>query len=414
MNFSFKHTLYACFIGYVTQAVVSNLPSLLLIIFQEQFNLSLEKIALLITIGFSVQICIDIIAGKVVDRIGYRASIIIANLCCVGGLACMSILPEYMEPFWALLIAISLNSVGGGFIEVVISPLVGALPGDEKANAISVLHSFYCWGVVGVIFLTTLYFTIFGLRNWIYLPIIWSIVPLINTFLFTSVPVRELVEQHERTSMRRLLTLKTFWLLFVLMICAGAAEQAMSKWSSLYAERGLGVSKAFGDLLGPCAFAALMGLARIFYSKLARKVDMKKLLMWSSVLCIFSYLIASLALDPIVALIGCALTGLAIGVMWPVTISLSSETYPRGGNSMFALLALGGDIGCAIGPSAVGIVSLAVSHSSWSLIEEIQTSSQLAEFSLRGGLLLTIIFPIIIIVCIRQLQKTKNVSVKVL
>lgn len=407
MRLSFKHTLYACFIGYITQAIVSNLPSLLLVIFQDEFQLSLQKITLLLTIGFTVQICIDLIAGKIVDRFGYRASIIIANICCIGGLVCMSILPSFMDPFWALLIAISLNSIGGGFIEVVISPIVEALPGDEKAKAMSVLHSFYCWGLVGVVVLTTLYFAIFGLHNWHYLPMLWSIVPIVNSFLFTTVPIRQLVEQHEQLPMKKLLSLKTFWLLFALMICAGAAEQAMSKWSSLFAERGLGVSKTMGDLLGPCAFAILMGLARIFYSKKADKIDMKKLLLWSSVLCVCSYLIASLASNPILSLMGCALTGLAIGVLWPVTLSLSAQTYPKGGNSMFALLALGGDIGCAIGPSTVGLVSLAANSNS-SLLNQFATSDRLAEFSLRGGLFIAIIFPIIIIVCVRQLQKAKH------
>lgn len=407
MRISYKHTLYACFIGYITQAIVSNLPSLLLVVFQDQFLLTLEKITLLLTIGFTVQICIDLVATKIVDRIGYRASIIIANLCCIGGLACISILPSYIDPFWALFIAISLNSIGGGFIEVVISPIVEALPGDEKAGAMSILHSFYCWGLVGVVVLSTLYFTVFGLHNWHYLPLIWSIIPILNTFLFTRVPIKQLVEQHEQLPMRRLLSLKTFWLLFALMICAGAAEQAMSKWSSLFAERGLGVSKTVGDLLGPCAFAILMGLARVFYSRKAHKIDMKKLLLWSSVLCVCSYLIASLASNPFVSLMGCALTGLAIGVLWPVTISLSSQTYPKGGNSMFALLALGGDIGCAIGPSTVGLVSLAVTNSNSSLIEGIHTSDQLAELSMRGGLLVAIVFPIVIIICVRKLQRAK-------
>lgn len=407
MRISYKHTLYACFIGYITQAIVSNLPSLLLVVFQDQFLLTLEKITLLLTIGFTVQICIDLVATKIVDRIGYRATIIIANLCCIGGLACISILPSYMDPFWALFIAISLNSIGGGFIEVVISPIVEALPGDEKAGAMSILHSFYCWGLVGVVVLSTLYFTVFGLHNWHYLPLIWSIIPILNTFLFTRVPIKQLVEQHEQLPMRRLLSLKTFWFLFALMICAGAAEQAMSKWSSLFAERGLGVSKTVGDLLGPCAFAILMGLARVFYSRKAHKIDMKKLLLWSSVLCVCSYLIASLASNPFVSLMGCALTGLAIGVLWPVTISLSSQTYPKGGNSMFALLALGGDIGCAIGPSTVGLVSLAVTNSNSSLIEGIHTSDQLAELSMRGGLLVAIVFPIVIIICVRKLQRAR-------
>ncbi|MDS0524712.1 MFS transporter [Clostridium sp. SHJSY1] len=406
MRLNYKHTLYACFIGYITQAIVGNLPTLLFTIFQNQFNISLERITLLLTMGFCIQIVVDILASKFVDIFGYRISLTLANLCCIGGLLSIGFLPFYIDPFIGLSIGIVLNSIGGGFIEVMVSPIVEALPGDEKTSAMSILHSFYCWGYMGVVLLSTLFFTIIGITYWKYLLILWAIVPIFNTFFFINVPIKALVEKSEQIPIKKLLSLKVFWLLFVLMICSGAAEQAMSKWSSLFSELGLGVSKTLGDLLGPCAFAFFMGLTRLFYSKKGHNIDLKKLIFYSSILCIFSYLLVSLSPIPIISLFGCALTGLSIGVLWPVTLSLSAKTYPSGGNTMFGLLALGGDIGCAAGPSIVGFVSNALISSNKLHIQRFFTGENITQVALKAGLFIAIIFPVLILFNIYFLKNT--------
>ena len=407
MKLNYKHTLYACFIGYVTQAVVSNLPTLLLVIFQNEFNLSLERITLLLTLGFCIQIIVDALASKFVDVVGYRISLAIANICCIGGLLSIGFLPFYINPFLGLLIGVSLNSIGGGFIEVMVSPIVEALPCDEKSSAMSILHSFYCWGYMGVVILSTLFFNIIGESYWTYLLAIWTIVPLTNLFLFLKVPIKTLVEKSEQLPIKKLLSLKIFWILFVLMICAGASEQAISKWSSLFAELGLGVSKTIGDLLGPCAFAFFMGLTRLFYSKKGHKIDLKKLIFFSGVLCIFSYMLVSLSPIPLISLFGCALTGLSIGILWPVTLSLSVKTYPAGGNTMFGLLALGGDIGCAIGPSTVGFISNAFISYNNLYLQKLFTGDNITQIALKAGLFTAIIFPIIILFNIYLLKKQR-------
>lgn len=358
MKLTYKHTKYAAYIGYITQAIVNNLPALLFVIFNTDYGISLEKIGLLVTLNFGVQILVDLMAVKYIDRIGYRAGVVAAHVFAVLGLCCFGMLPEIMvDKYAAIVIAMVLNAIGGGLTEVLISPIVESLPGDEKASAMSILHSFYCWGHMAVVILSTAFFAFIGIENWRVLPFIWAAVPLFNIFFFSKVPLRVLVEESQRVPVSRLCKSGLFWILMLLMVAAGASEQAMSQWSSLFAEAGLSVSKTMGDLLGPCMFAALMGTARLVYGVLGSRLNIRRSLMYTSLLCIASYLITVLAPWPIVSLIGCGLCGFSVGLMWPGVFSLSSQTYPAGGTAMFALLALAGDLGCGGGPGLVGLVS---------------------------------------------------------
>ena len=351
MKFTYKHTLYASYLGYITQAIINNLAPLLFLTFQEEFNISLESIGILISLNFIVQIITDLLSAKFVDKIGYRASIVGAHVLCTIGLISMGILPYvFVNPYVGLAIAITINGVGGGLIEVLISPIVQSLPGDEKASAMSILHSFYCWGLVIVVLLTTIYFHVFGTTNWLYLPILWSIIPLFNMILFFNVPLSTIEDDDVIIPFQKLFTTRVFGLFIVLMICAGASEQAMSQWVSLFAESGLKVSKTMGNLLGPCAFAILMGIARVFYGIKGSKINMKKALIFSSILCVISYLLAVFSNVPLISLIGCSLCGLSVGIMWPGVFSLCAKYFPKGGTSMFAILALAGDVGCTAGP----------------------------------------------------------------
>lgn len=383
MNKRYTYTIYACYLGYIVQAVINNLPPLLFLTFQQEFGISIEKIGLLITINFGVQIIVDFLAARYVDRVGYRASILAAHICSVLGLIGLGILPGIMRnSYFGLIIAMTLNAIGGGLIEVLVSPIVEAAPSSKaKEAAMSLLHSFYCWGHVLVVVLSTVGFRIAGMQRWNILPMIWSIVPLMNIFLFAKVPIRTLVEEEERISAGRLLRMRMFWILFALMVCAGASEQGMSQWASLFAEEGLKQTKTVGDLLGPCLFAALMGCSRMFYGKCGERIDLQKFMAGSGILCVASYLMAVLMKNPLLALCGCGLCGLSVGIMWPGTFSLSSRLCPQGGTMMFALLALAGDLGCAAGP---GVVSLVSEH--------------FPAYGLKAGLAAAIIFPIVMIV----------------
>lgn len=390
MKLQFKHTRNACYLGYITQAIVNNLAPLLFVTFQNQFEITLEKIGLLISINFAMQMIVDLLAVKFVDKVGYRICTIAAHVCCTIGLVGMGIFPFlFSNAYMGLITAVLINAIGGGLIEVLISPIVESLPGDEKSSAMSLLHSFYCWGHVGVVILSTIFFLTVGIQKWYLLTAFWALVPLFNTFFFSKVPMHTVDQHAGGLPLRKLFSRKIFWVFLILMICSGASEQAMSQWASLFAESGLKVSKTLGDLLGPCAFALLMGVSRAFYGKFGARINLKKFIIGSGFLCIISYLIATLSPIPLLALIGCGLCGLSVGIMWPGTFSLSCEYCPQGGTALFALLALGGDVGCAAGPGLVGFVS------------------NLANNSLTTGLLAAMIFPILMVLVISLLRKHK-------
>lgn len=398
MKFNDRHTLYACYIGYITQAIINNLSPLLFLTFHKQFGISLAAISILISINFCTQIAVDLISVKFVDKIGYRASGILSFVISAIGLVSLGLLPNVMpNAYVGLIIATMLNAIGGGLLEVLVSPVVEAipLPQKQKASAMSLLHSFYCWGHVGVVILSTLYFSIAGIQNWMYLPMIWALVPLFDVFLFAKIPLYKLVEEEERVPLRKTLKTGIFWLLFLLMICAGASEQAMSQWSSIFAELGLGVSKTVGDLLGPCAFAICMGLSRLIYGKMGQRINLKKFIIGSSLLCVVSYLIAVFSPFPLLALIGCAMCGFSVGIMWPGIFSIAGERCRSGGTAVFALFAVAGDIGCASGPALVGVISNATG----------------GDNGLKTGLLCAIMFPIVMCIGVSVLRsRTKKNS----
>ena len=347
MQHKFQTTIYACFTGYIVQAIVNNFAPLLFLTFEKTYQIPLGQITMLITINFGIQLCIDLLSAGFVDRIGYRASILIAHVFAALGLLGLAVLPElFPNAFAGLLTAVVIYAIGGGLIEVLISPIMESCPTDNKEKAMSLLHSFYCWGHVAVVLISTLFFKVFGIEHWKVLTCLWVIVPVVNVFAFLKAPMAPLVEEGESgLSLRDLCRQKVFWLLMLMMLCAGASEQSVSQWASTFAEQGLGVSKMVGDLAGPMAFAVLMGSARAFYGKFGDKMDLDRFMTGSSILCVIAYLCISLAPGTAVSLFGCALCGLSVGIMWPGTFSKASAALKNGGTVMFAMLALAGDLG---------------------------------------------------------------------
>lgn len=376
-----RTTMLACFIGYIVQAVVNNFTPLLFVNFQTVYGIPLAKITLLITINFLIQLCVDLVSAWLLDRIGYRAGVVFAHVMSAAGLIMLTVLPELTgDPYIGILISVAFYAIGGGLLEVLISPMIEACPTDNKESAMSLLHSFYCWGHVGVVLVSTAFFAVFGIQNWKILSVIWALVPILNGVFFMKVKVYELKETgDEGLSVRDLCKKKIFWVFMLMMICSGASEQAVSQWASTFAEKGLGVSKSIGDLAGPMAFAILMGSARAFYGKFGDKIDLDKFMVGSGLLCIGSYLLISLSPLPQLSLLGCAICGLSVGIMWPGSFSKASAVMRNGGTAMFALLALGGDLGCSGGPTLVGYVS-----------------SMFSE-DLKKGILAAIVFPVLLI-----------------
>lgn len=378
---NYKKTLIACYLGFVTQAITANFSPLLFLTFKNSYGITLEKIAMIPMVFFLTQLLVDLAATKLADKIGYRACVIASQILSTVGLVFMAILPDIVpSPFIGILISVVLYAIGSGLIEVLLSPIVEACPFENKEGSMSLLHSFYCWGAMGVILGSTAFFAIFGIDNWKILTFIWALVPLCNTFNFINCPIERLVEDGKSMGIRKLLKTPIFWLMILLMVCSGASEATMSQWSSAFAEAAIGVSKTIGDLTGPCLFAMFMGLSRTLYGRFSNKLDLTIVMLVCAIMCAGCYLLASLSTLPILGLLGCALCGLTVGIMWPGSISVSSQNCPRGGTAMFAFLALAGDLGSTVSPTLVGSIS------------------EMAGGNLKIGLLLATVFPIILII----------------
>ena len=392
MKNQYNRTVTACFVGYIVQAIINNFTPLLFLTFQKSYQIPLSQITLLVTLNFGVQLLVDLLSVSFVDRIGYRASMVLAHALSAAGLILLTVLPEvFASPFAGILTAVMVYAVGGGLLEVLVSPVVESCPSDNKEKAMSMLHSFYCWGYAGVVLLSTLFFRLIGIQNWKILALIWAVVPIWNAFVFTKVPIAPLIAEGEKgLRLGELFRLRVFWLLIVMMLCAGASEQAVSQWASAFAEKGLNISKTAGDLAGPMAFAVLQGTSRVFYGKYGDKIDLDRFMLYSCLLCILSYLGISMLGIPQLNLAACALCGLSVGILWPGTFSKAAAALPRGGTAMFAMLALAGDVGCSLGPTVVGAVSGILGD------------------NLKAGVLAGIVFPVILTAGILISRKAKT------
>ena len=386
---NYNATIYASYLGYVTQAIVNNFAPLLFLILARDFSLSLTQITAITTVNFAVQLGVDLVSARVVDRIGYRPCIVAAHVFAAAGLVGLALLPHVLPAYTGLMISVVLYAIGGGITEVLISPIVEACPTERKEAAMSLLHSFYCWGHVALVLVTTAFLAVFGEGSWPVLACLWALVPLANIVLFRLVPLADVTAGHEKLSLGRLLRQPTFWLLLGLMVCAGASEQAMSQWASAFAESGLHISKTLGDLAGPCAFATLMGLARALYGKYADRIPLRGFMLASCTLCILCYVVASWSGNALMAMLGCAICGFSVGSVWPGTFSMAALALPGGGTAMYALMALAGDLGCSGGPTVVGLVADA------------------SQGSLQAGLGAAIVFPVLMLAGILLLKKRK-------
>lgn len=384
MKNNYKSTIRSCFVGYIVQAIVNNFVPLLFITFQSQYGIPLSKITLLITINFGLQLVIDFVSAFFIDKIGYRASAIAAHLFAAVGLISVAVLPDIMnDSFMGIFISVVIYAIGGGLLEVIVSPIVEACPNEHKDKTMSMLHSFYCWGTAGVVIISTLFFNIFGINNWRILALIWALVPIINGLSFIKVPIAPLIDEEENElSLKDLIKRKAFWGFLLIMCCAGASEQSVSQWASAFVEKALGISKSIGDLVGPTVFAVLMGISRAIYGKFGEKINLYKMMVFSGFLCVLSYLAVSFSTSPIIGLIGIAVSGFSVGILWPGTFSNASNSIKGGGTAMFAFLALAGDVGCAGGPTFAG-----------------KMASILGD-NLKLGILASTVFPITLIIAL--------------
>ena len=388
---NYRKTKTACYLGFVTQAIAANFAPLLFLKFHNDYNISLGNIALISTCFFFTQLLVDLFCAKFVDKIGYRICIVASEVCSAAGLIGLAFLPDILpNPFTGILCSVIVYAIGSGLIEVLGSPIVEACPFDNKEATMSLLHSFYCWGAVGTILISTLFFLLFGMYSWKWLAVLWALIPTYNIYNFATCPIEHLVEEGNGMGIRELFQKPLFWISVCLMICSGASELAMAQWASAYAEAALGLSKAIGDLTGPCMFAVTMGISRVIFGKYGDRIDLMKFMTGSGILCVVCYLLTSLSSNPLIGLIGCIVCGFSVGIMWPGTISISSKKFPLGGTAMFALLAMAGDLGGSIGPGIVGYIT------------------QAAGDNIRAGMSVGLVFPVILLVMLFILSIEKH------
>ena len=388
---NYRKTKTACYLGFVTQAIAANFAPLLFLKFHNDYNISLGNIALISTCFFFTQLLVDLFCAKFVDKIGYRICIVASEVCSAAGLIGLAFLPDILpNPFTGILCSVIVYAIGSGLIEVLGSPIVEACPFDNKEATMSLLHSFYCWGAVGTILISTLFFLLFGMDSWKWLAVLWALIPTYNIYNFATCPIEHLVEEGSGMGIRELFQKPLFWISVCLMICSGASELAMAQWASAYAEAALGLSKAIGDLTGPCMFAVTMGISRVIFGKYGDRIDLMKFMTGSGILCVVCYLLTFLSSNPLIGLIGCIVCGFSVGIMWPGTISISSKKFPLGGTAMFALLAMAGDLGGSIGPGIVGYIT------------------QEAGDNIRVGMSVGLVFPVILLVMLFILSIEKH------
>lgn len=387
---SYLKTVAACFTAYICQAVAVNFVPLLFVTFNKTYGIPLEEITVLVILNFVSQLITDMVASKYVSKIGYRPCLIACHVFCCTGFLAMAVLPDLINPFMGLLIATVIYSVGAGLIEVLLNPVIESCPIKNKARILSVMHSFYCWGVVGAVLISTAFFAIFGLENWKILTCIWALIPFCNAILFAFVPLYPIAEETEDgANYKKLFSQPVFIIIMIVMLCAGAAELTVGQWASTFVEQGLNIPKSYGDLVGVCGFAVCMGISRMIYAKYSEHVSIYRVLIYSALLCVVSYLLIGIAASPILALAGCLLCGLSVGMFWPGVILIASRKVKAGGTTMYALCALGGDVGCTAGPALAGFMTGVLGD------------------SLRLGILCSIIFPIILLGGVIMLSKNK-------
>lgn len=410
-----KHTRIACYLGMITQAVSINFPALLYVVFHQEYGVSFSALGTLVVMIFAAQMLVDIWCAHNVERIGYRAASVAAAGFSAAGMLLLPLLVTTLPPplvFPGIVVALLLTAIGSGFLEVIVSPLIEALPSRRKAADMAILHAAYCWGFVICVLGSTAFFALFGLRRWPLLAVLWSILPLIGTYLFAFAPLRSPVaEGQQAMRLGELFRSRAFPLMLLMMVCGGAAEQAMAQWASLFAQLGMGVSKTAGDLLGPLLFAVLMGSSRTYYGVRCSSLDLKKELRRCALLGVCGYLLAVFGQHPILCLVGCGVCGYAVGIFWPGTISLSAKFFPLGGSAMFSLLAMGGDIGCMLGPGLVGWVSDGIqglyAHATGfaGMVTRLLGTAENVQMSLKTGLLTALLFPVGILLLLRVVRR---------
>ena len=401
---SYKSTIAACYIGSFVQAIIVNTTPILFIPLREQFGLTFQQMGLLVLINFISQVGCDILFSNAIDKYGFRRFVVAAHGLAVVGLVLFAASPLLFDrPFAGFVTATIIFSGSGGLLELLLSPIVNAIPTDEKAGAMSVLHSFYSWGQAAVILLTTVLLFVFGRAWWQWIILIWTLVPLFNFFFLMRVPFAPNVPEEQRQGMDKILLKPFFIAALATILCGAAAELCISQWASAYLEEAMRLPKVVGDVGGVCLFAVMMGVGRLFYGMYGKKINVSLMMLIGTVGAAACYITVALSGTAVLSLLACGLCGLCVSLLWPGTLVVASEHYPLAGAWMFAILAAG-DIGASAGPWLMGVVA-EQAHRLPFLSGLLTQGMSPDQLGLRAAMLVSALFPIIAFFCLRWMRK---------
>ena len=408
MKTNYKRTKYACFYAYLAMSSVFCLPSMLFVTFRELYGISYTLSGTLVLINFCTQLTIDLVFTFFAKHFNIHKTVKIMPLLTALGLAIYSLIPGIAPQFAyaGLVLGTVIFSVASGLCEVLLSPMVAALPSENPDRDMSMLHSLYAYGVLMVVVVSSVYLKIFGTKNWMYLTLFWAALPLISSVWFSLSPMPDMNLSHgnENSSSKGKHTMLA--LCAVCIFLGSGAENAITNWISGYMEKALALPKMFGDIAGLSVFAVLLGLTRTWYAKYGKNISLVLLIgMIGAVIC---YLIAGLSDNVILCMIACVLLGIFTSMLWPGSLMLMEEKVPNAGVAAFALMAAGGDLGGSVAPQLVGLVADTVTASSLGISLAGKLSMTAEQVGMKAGILSAIIFPIIGVFLLIYIIKRKN------
>ncbi|MCI8600772.1 MAG: MFS transporter [Oscillospiraceae bacterium] len=392
---NYRATVRACYLGNLLQSCGA-IFAILFVPLRTLYGLTYTQYGLLVSVNFIVQVCSDILFSKPVERLGFRPFAVLSPILTSTGLVLFALAPVLFpgNVFFGFCVGMFVFAAAAGLQELLLSPILDGvpMPEEKKKKAMSLLHSFFAWGQIGAVLITTLLVWVLKAEQWQLITVLWALPPLVNVFLFAKAPLDAKVSAGNAMSLKQLFTSKIFLVVLLAIIFGGAAEVTMSQWASAFIEKGLNLPKLLGDMLGVCGFSLMLGLGRTLYGLKGDSISIHKVMIFGSLGAFCLYLLAALSGSPFVGMAACGLTGFCVSMLWPGSIVVASRELPLAGASMFALMSAGGDLGSSAASFLTGQVADRVE--AMGLTSFMGSAVTPEQAALRAGLFFAALFPI--------------------
>lgn len=404
----YRRLKYACYSTNLSMAVVGSLQSLLFVSFRELYGISYSLLGTLVLINFCTQLGIDLIFSFYSHKFNIEKTVRAIPLITAAGLLIYALYPLFFPEtaYFGLTVGTIVFASSGGLAEVLISPVIAAIPAENPEREMSKLHSIYAWGVVGVVIISTIFLKVFGGNNWYWLAILWTSLPILGAVLYHKQSLPQMQTPEKSGNVVQLIKKPAFFLCFACIFLGGASECTMSQWSSSYLEKALNIPKVYGDIFGVAMFAVMLGLGRSLYAKYGKNI--RRVLFAGTIGAAICYLTAAFSNLAIIGLIACALTGLCVSMLWPGSLVVASDQFPSAGVAIFALMAAGGDFGASVAPQLVGVVTDAVMENESMVTWAASMGLTADQIGMKAGLLIAAVFPLLGILVTGILRRKKN------